>query len=77
MKGDFSIPGSDKNKYAGYLKDEASFNRKLEALNTRLCGLDKKGVRYRWLSREIKKIKDIGFHDPAAGMDEIKKAGLL
>jgi hypothetical protein len=77
VKGDFSIPKSDENKYSGYLKDEAAFNRKLETLNTRLGGLDKKGVRYRWLSREIKKIKDLGFHDPAAGIGEIKKAGLL
>ncbi|MBI5190667.1 MAG: cytochrome c3 family protein [Nitrospirae bacterium] len=76
VKGDFSIPKADAGKYRAYVASEAAFRSEAARVEARLASLDKTGKDYEPLARKLRKVRDVGEHDPAAGIAEIRKAGL-
>ncbi len=76
VRGDFSVPKADKAKYDKYLDDERGFKKAVEGLEGRLKKLDPESGSFKTLKRKIKKIREIGGHDPGAGLAAMDAEGL-
>jgi len=70
-KGDFSIPKADIGKYKAYIKEEAAFKERLSTLQAHLKSLDKNSAEYQSTEKKLKKAREVGTHDPEAGMRQL------
>ncbi len=73
IKGDLSIPRGDEKRYEAYKEEADAFNAKINALEARLSRLPRGGGAYRAFLKRIKRIKEIGEHDPDAGLALLSK----
>jgi len=76
VDGDFSIPKVDEAKYREYRDRETEFSKRLSAHEAQLNSLEPESGDYARLKRKIKKVREIGEHDPGAGIAAMEAAGL-